>query len=287
MQHQTVAEQLYNQCREAGHCHVLLDPQAGSPFSDQISALDKDLAPRIHLRDPLFAQTPEEAPLLLSLPLSELPFIEALAAHAQQEAVDLSSSTRSVCGFLQSPLPVTQLAPRLARALDLKVDGEGIYFRYFDPRVFHHMRRLLPEAAFGRMLHGVSRWSYFMWDGSLAVQDMPASSVSSTGGLRLAADQWQPFQTIEHFNATQRLFAQRGMQFKPSQTVEFFAQVHAARALGLVSPDDAAYYVACSHRAASPLSQHAAWPDVMALLKQEVPLREAVAHLCGISLSST
>ena len=286
MQHQTVVEQLYNQCRESGHCHVLLDPQAGAPFSDHIAALDKDLAPRIHLRDPLFAETPEDAPLLLTLPVSELPFIEALATQAQQEAVDLSSSTRSICGFLQSPLSVKQLAQRLTRALDLKVNSAGIYFRYFDPRVFHHIPRLLPQATFGRMLQGVSSWSYFLWDGALAVEDIPASSVLNADSLRLGSEQWQAFQTIEHFNATQRLFAQRRLPFEPNQTAEIFEQVNAARALGFTSPDDTAYYLACSHQALAPLSQHAAWPDVMALLKQDVPLREALAHLCGVSLTS-
>jgi hypothetical protein len=285
MQNQTVVEQLYNQCRGSGRCHVLLDPQAGSQFSEQIAALDEELAPRVHLRDPLFADAPQEAPLLLSLPLSEMPLLESMAAHAQQEATDPNTTTRSVCGFLQSTLPNAQLARRLAWALDLKVDHRNIYFRYFDPRVFRHLARLMAGDTFGHLLQGVASWSYFLWDGSLAVQEIPESRLPRPFSLGLTLTQWQSFETVEHFNAAQRLFARNGLRFEPAQTADLFEQVQAARAWGLLTPDDTAYFLACSHQAAAPLSQHPTWPDVLALLKREVPLAEALAQLCGVSLS--
>lgn len=281
MKPQTAVEQLYNQCRESGHCHVLLDPQAGSPFSKRIAALDEKLAPRVHLRDPLFANAPQEAPMLLRLPLSELPLLEALAAHAQQEA---ANPLRSVCGFFQSTEPDASVAARLGWALNLKVERQGIYFRYFDPRIFLHLSRLLPADTLGHLLRGISTWSYFLWDGSFAVQEIPESNSPKPIDLRLTSKQWQTFETIEHFNATQRLFAKHGLPFEPAQAAELFAQVHTARALGLSTPDDTAHYLACSHHAATPLSQHPAWPDVLMLLKQEVPLAEALAQLCGASL---
>lgn len=281
---QTTVEQLYKQCRESGHCYVLLDPQAGSPFSEQIAALDEKLAPRVHLRDPMFAGAPQEAPMLLRLPSSELALLEALAAHARQEATNPTNPLRSVCGFFQSTEPDASVASRLAWALNLKVDRQGIYFRYFDPRIFHHLFRLLPADSLGHLLRGISTWSYFVWDGSFAVQEIPESNSPRPIDLRLTSKQWQAFETIEHFNATQRLFAKQGLPFEPALTAELFAQVHAARALGLSIPDDTAHYMACSHHAAAPLSQHLAWPDVLMLLKQEVPLAEALAQLCGASL---
>jgi len=284
MQPQTAIEQLYNQCRESGHCHVLLDPQAGSPFSEKIAALDEKLAPRVHLRDPMFAGSPQEAPMLLRLPLSELPLLELLAVHAQQEATDPTSSPRSVCAFFQSTAPDASVASRLGWALNLKVERQGVYFRYFDPRVFLHLSHLLPADTLGHLLQGISAWSYFLWDGSLAVQAIPESNSPSPIHLQLTAGQWQAFETIEHFNATQRLFAKHGLPFEPARTIELFAQVHAAKALGLSTPDDTAHYLACSHHAAAPLSQHPAWPDVLMLLKQEVPLAEALAQLCSASL---
>jgi hypothetical protein len=123
-----------------------------------------------------------------------------------------------------------------------------------------------------------------LWDGSFAVQEIPESKSLSPIHLQLTAGQWQAFETIEHFNATQRLFAKQGLLFEPAQTAELFAQVHAARALGMLTPDDTAHYLACSHHAAAPMSRHPAWPDVLMLLKQEVPLAEALAQLCGASL---
>ena len=284
MQQPSVLERLYNEFREAGHWHVLLDPQAGSPLDDEIAALDSKLASRFHLPDPLFADAPDQAPLLLSLPLSELPLVEALAAHAQQEAMDPDATTRSVCAFIKSDLPVAQLTRQLADALDLKVERRAVYFRYFDPRVFHHVPRLLPSKQFAEMLHGMSSWSYFLWDGSLAVQEIPKSEGSRLMSLRLTSEQWQPFEAVEHFSAAQRLFAKHGLPFEPKQTEDMFRKVQAAMSSGLVSPADTAYYVACSLQASQSLSLHSSWPDVLALLQQEVPLAEALEQLCGISL---
>lgn len=284
MQQTSVMERLYNEFREAGHCHVLIDPQAGSPFEDEIAALDCKLAPRFNLPDPVFADAPEQGPLLLSLPLSELPLVEALAAHAQQEAMDPDATTRSVCAFVKSDLPVAQLTRRLADALDLKVERRAVYFRYFDPRVFHHLPRLLPSKQYGEMLHGISSWSYFLWDGSLSVQKIPRSEGARLMGVRLTSEQWQPFEAVEHFNAAQRMCAKHGLPFEPKQTEDMFRKIQAAMVSGLVSPADTAYYVACNLQASESLSLHSSWPDVLAVLQQEVPLAEALQQLCGISL---
>ncbi|MEO8154050.1 MAG: DUF4123 domain-containing protein [Rhizobacter sp.] len=286
VQPEAAVEQLYNRCRESGHCHVLLDPQAGSPFSEQIAALAEKLAPHVHLRDQMFAGAPQEAPMLLRLPLSELPLLEALAVHAQQEATDPTNAPRSVCAFVQSSAPDAGVASRLGWALNLKVEGQGIYFRYFDPRVFLHLCHLLPADTLGHLLQGISTWSYFLWDGSFVVQEVPESNSPKPIDLRLTSKQWQTFESIEHFNATQRLFARQGLPFETAQVVDLFAKVRAAKALGLSTPDDTAHYLACSHLAASPLSRHPAWPDVLMLLKQEVPLAEALAQLCSVSLAS-
>ena len=281
---QSAIEQLYDQSRAVGHCHVFLDPQAGSPFGKKIAALDEKLAPRIHLRDPLFANEPQQAPLLLRLPLSESDLFEQLVAQAWQESTDPANPLRSVCGFFQSNASDASLVSRLGWALKLKVEGQGIYFRYFDPRVFLHLNRLLPADALATLLQGISTWSSFLWDGSLAVLEVPVLNSLGPIHLQLAAEQWQAFETIEHFNATQQLFFKQGLPFESSQTAELFVQVHGARALGLSIPNDTAQYLACSHHAVAPLSQHPAWPDVLMLLKQDVPLAEALAQLCDAAL---
>ena len=277
-------EQLYGQCRTTGHCHVLLDPQAGMPFDEEIAALNKELAPRAYLCDPLFKDVPRNAPTLLRLPMSEFSLIESMAARAQGEAIDANNSPRSICGFLQSTLSLSNLVAQLSWALDLKVEQQRIYFRYFDPRVIFHLARLLPDGFLGHLLQGMTSWSYFRWDGSFVVQGIPESSEQRPIKLQLMSAQWQELEFIEHFNATQRLFAKQGWQVEPEQAAELFAQVRAARASGLQFPEDVAHYVACSRHANSPLSQHPAWPDVMMLLKQEVPLAEALSQLFGVIL---
>lgn len=278
-------EQLYNQCRDAGSCYVLLDPQAGNPFEEEIAALDEDAAPRVFLRDALFVETPQQAPLLVRLPMSELPLLETMALRAHQEATDVLGGPRSVCAFLQSQLPIEQLAVGLSWALNLKVDSVGgIYFRYFDPRVFHHLGHLVHEATLGHVLKSVDSWSYFQWDGRFVARQSAALSSPRPNQLRLSLKEWALFDTIEHFNATQRLFAKHGLPFEPARTTKLFAEVSAAKALGLPAPDDTAYYVACSHQQAVAPLQHPAWPDVVALLAQDVPLGEALEQLCGITL---
>jgi hypothetical protein len=277
-------EQLYNQCRVLGWCDVLCDPQANERIGEWVAALDEEVAPRIFLRDPLFADSPQDAPVLVRLPMSEVSRLEEWATHAQQEALDVHNPLRSVCAFIGSDLPIERLALRLTQALDLKVDGKGIYFRYFDPRVFHHLPRLLSAEDFEHLFRGVSIWSYFSWDGSLTALQISAASDERPGRLNLTSKEWHPFETIEHFNSTQRFFAKQGLPFEPARTVDLFAQVHAARSLGLAAPDDTAYYLVCSYQSTQPLSQHPAWPDVISLLKQDVPLADALAQLCQVSL---
>lgn len=279
-------EQLYNQCRGAGHSYVLLDPQAGTPFDDRIAALDADTAPHVFLCDALFADAPQQAPMLVRLPGSELTLLEAMAACAHREATDIPSGPRTVCAFIQSQLPIAQLAARLAWALNLKVDnGGGVYFRYFDPRVFHHLRHLLPDDTRGHVLSGVDTWSCLLWDGSFAVQHAPVAALSRPRQLRLPLKEWQRFETVEHFNATQRLFAELGLDFLPAQTTQLFEEVHAARTLlGRPTAEDTAHYLACSRQRGAAPAEHPAWPDVVELLAQDVPLAEALQQLCDITL---
>ena len=285
MKLQAAIDQLYRQCREFGHCAVLLDTQAGTPLPDSVARLDEGCVPRLFLRDPLFANAPTEAPMLLRVPAREFLLIEELATLAQKEATDPHRSLRSICAFIASDLSGVQLATRLARALDLRVEGRSFYFRYFDPRVFHHLPHLIAPPGLGCLLRGVAQWSYFLWDGSLLVRQIPECGPSMPDRPNLTIREWQMFETIEHFNATQRLFARQGLRFEPTQTLDLFGLVHAARSLGIRAPEDTAYYLACSHHLPEALSRHPAWPSVMELLAQEAPLADALAHLCGVSIA--
>lgn len=277
--------QLYIQSRESGYCDVLLDPLAGFPLKDQIEALDERVAPRTYLADPLFKESPQDAPFLLRVPVGEWSLLEAFVAVAQQEAILPGNTLRSVCGFLQSPLSMAQLAKSLTRALDLRVESRGMYFRYFDPRIFHHLPRLLPSHRLGSLLTGVTRWSYCIWDGSMVMQDIPAGPSIATWRVQLTQQQWQAFEAIEHFNATQKLFLQCGLPFIPAQIAALFAQVQTAIASGLRTPTDVAYYLACCQQNVSPLAQHPAWSEVLTLVQAEVPLADALKQRCGVALT--
>lgn len=277
----------YNFVRAQGHCDVLLDPLAQPPCLDRIDALCADIAPRQHLRDPFFDERPTSAPLLVRLPLSEMALLDELMAHAFEQATSASDPLRGVCGFLRSTLPHAVLAARLSRSLNLQVGPSKIYFRFFDPRIVHHMPRLLPPALHAETLCGVTHWAYPSWEGTIEIQQVPhrdPHSRAPSGALRMQPDLWRRFGAIEHFNAVVRTFLQHELPCPVADTAMLFAQVEAALATGLTEANDVGYYLACCKSLDEQVSRHEAWPAVLTLVRAEVPLADALRAHCGIDL---
>lgn len=279
-------DQLYQQIRADGQLAVIIDPLALDSTWDVLAQLATEQVPHLHLKDPLFKERPQSAPLLASLNQSNWSLLERLTGKAHLEAVLPGLTPRSVCGFIESPLPLNRLAVVLQKALDARVGNQSIYFRYFDPRIFFHLPRLLSSDRLAALLHGVSSWSCFDWSGRLHRHVLPAlaSTQLVQRELRLTEKQWWPFTVIEHFNASQMLFAMHHMPFSPDSAERRFAQVCRAVELGLTKPEDVAYFLACCESSGTDLSQHAQWEMALNATQADVPLADAIEQLCAISL---
>lgn len=279
---QAASETLYALSREQGYCDVLFDPIAVHGVVDKI-AIDATLAPRHWLKDELFDESPTLAPCLVRLPLTHWDEVDVLLKQAQEEATDPECNVRSVCGFLISKADSKTLSNTLSRALDIRVQARKMYFRYFDPRTMHHLGRLLSVSELGNLLRGVTQWCHFAWDGQLSVHVIPTPEHLALPPLRLTSQQWQAFEAIEHFNAVQHTFAQLELPFTPQDTRLWFRCVQDAMALGISKPTDTAHYLACTRGHGQAVNQHPRWPEVLAMLRSDVPLATALEQLCNVT----
>lgn len=270
------SEALYNYAREARQCDVMVDPTAGEEWADCLKNIPVHELSRIQLEHEYYAKVSEQAPVVVRVPLKHFDVLDALAGLAAEQATDPTHQTRSVCAFIQSELPLDQLARRLETNLSLRVGGQKIYFRYFDPRVMHHLPTLLAPNALD--LRGISGWGYFTWNGEWVVHTPPADATGRYPGtvLRLTEEQWRPFEAIEHFNATVAAFVGAGLPCPCGETDRLRRTVSATRALGIAEPEDVATYLLRSRQLGYPIAQHPRWSDAHKLLSKGVPLPDAL-----------
>lgn len=260
-----------------GHCDVLIDRFAGFPLRD-------DLAGRIlaqePLADPLLASMPDERPLLVRIAESEQSLIEAYLAYAGDEACQPGTQSRAVCAFLFTPLPLASLARRLARHLDLRIQtGQRLFFRYFDPRVFHHLPRLLRPTQMAQLLHGIDHWSYLHWRGGLA--NLPVTDFGprpdAPAYVRLSVDsaQWAALQGIETYNLALRALRQGGAPLDDDLEPRLLTAVATAHAQRLPTADDhatLAAHLVCNGEGILRLSL---WQEALQLARHDaIPLKD-------------
>lgn len=97
--------------------------------------------------------------------------------------------------LLRSGTGARELAAELSRKLLVTApDRSRALLRFFDPRVFRHLRWLLDEAQLGSLLGSVEAWSWC--DGSGQWQTQHRGGHSPLPSLRLHAAQWD---TLERF----------------------------------------------------------------------------------------
>jgi hypothetical protein len=270
------SEALYNYARELRQCDVLVDPMASDNWAQCLEEIPADELPKVQLEHEYFAKKSDKAPILVRVPLKHFDVLDTLAGLAAEQATGPSRQTRSICGFVQSDLAQKDLARRLEANLSLRVGTQKVYFRYFDPRVMHHLPALLaPNALDWR---GVSSWGYFNWEGEWSVRPMPQQGTGRQRCtlLRLTEEQWRPFAAIEHFNATVAAFLAAGLPCPCSETERLCRTVGATLALGIAEPEDVATYLLRSRQLGFPIAQHPRWSDAQKLLRKGVPLADAL-----------
>jgi hypothetical protein len=273
------SEALYNYARELRQCDVVIDPTAGEEWADYLRDFPASELPRAQLRHEYFGKDSEKAPLVLRVPLGHFDVLDALAGLAKDQATNPASQTRSVCGFIRSELPLDNLARRLEKNLSLRVVAQKIYFRYFDPRVMHHIPAQLASEALA--LHGVSSWGYFTWDGEWRTHAFPegAPALHFSAVVRMSQEQWRPFETVEHFNATVSAFLRAGILWPSTETHRLRQMVATTLALGITEPQDVATYLLRSRQLEFPLAQDPRWSGVREFLDAGAPLAEVLDGL--------
>lgn len=270
---------LYNFSRQLQQCDVLVDPYGDETWAEPLGDPSINDLPRVQLRHVLFNENAPEAPWLLRIPFKHADVLEKLGGRAFEEAVDPGRQIRSVCGFIQSELPLERLARILERQLTVNVGPRKMFFRYFDPRVMHHLPALLPPERVA--LNALMAWGYFTWEGKWAVHPFAGDTKDRglNSALNLTKAEWQPFAAIEHFNATVNAFRNAGLACPVEETDSLRRAVLSTLALGVSEPRDVACYLVRSRQIGLPVSQHPDWAEIQNLLRNGIPLADVLDGL--------
>ena len=200
--------------QEYGHCDLLIDRMIGFPLQEELAALD-GYTESLPLNDPLFATMPDQAPLLVRLPADATDLIEGYLGFAAEEAQS-PGQAQAMCAVMFSHLPFAKLIRHLTRHLDLRIKtGKRVYFRYFDPRVMHHLPQLLQPEEMAQLLKGIDHWCYQHWHSqriTLHAQDYgPLPDVPAYVRMSISSAQWKKLQDVEPFNLALQTLQQEGV----------------------------------------------------------------------------
>ncbi|MDH5822331.1 DUF4123 domain-containing protein [Luteimonas sp. RD2P54] len=100
--------------------------------------------------------------------------------------------------FVATP-PLEKVVMRLSSRLAIRgPDQSKALLRYYDPRVFHHLRWLLQEDQLGFLLLGIDSWSWRDVGGQW--QQYRCSGTPTRSELRLTAEQWDDLQRLGLLN---------------------------------------------------------------------------------------
>lgn len=89
-------------------------------------------------------------------PNEQMPALRERAEHACA-----SGAPPVICAILECDKATHRLHSHLSARLALpKPEGEAAIFRYYDPRVFAHLRWILKREQLGALMGPVARWTY-------------------------------------------------------------------------------------------------------------------------------
>lgn len=266
-------QDVYNFVRDYKGGFILIDPLAGSEWKEifgQERFEDLDARP---LKHEYFEKNSPQAPCLLHIPISRIDLIEKLSKIAIEEATNPAIKTRSICGIIGSNLSVDEIHRELSSSLTIFVNFKRKYFRYFDPRVIHHLPELLPKDS--NFLKKIEAWAYFDWNGSLRIKNFFGKKETNIpSGLHLTEGQWRQIDAITAFNATVSSLISSKLPCQTESTEKILASVNEALIAGLKEPNDVAAYVVFSTINKRSADQLPHWQDVLKLVESGASLAE-------------
>lgn len=275
---------------EYGHCDILIDRMIGFPLLEELDALEGHVAERLPLIDPLFETTPDEAPLLVRLDAGASSLIESYLAQAAEEA-QRPGQGQAICAILFSRLPFAKLAKHLTRHLDLRIKtGMRVFFRFFDPRVMHHLPRLLQPVEMAQLFNGIDHWCYQHWGNqriALNAQDYgPLPDKPAYIRMSISSAQWVSLQGIETFNLALRALWQDGYPLDDRTEPALHAALKVAHTYGLPRQEDQATlacHLVCSGES---ILRQPQWLRALQLVRERSFSLKDVLEADGIALLS-
>jgi len=279
-------ETLYRHLRTRPHCDILIDRMASSDLDETLDGWAYT-GESVALRDPMFDAMPEQSPLLLRLPLSDLKLTEYLLERAHTEVLT-AGSARSVCAFIFSPAPLAHLAKQLSMQLNAHMEGFGsIYFRYFDPRVWPHLQRIVTPAQLHRLFGDIDTWLSMDWHGHLQGSSRPPAPAipelaSPYSRPHYSAEQWQQIERIETVNLTLQRLQGRGIALPDLARAD---KTVASATAQLESQDDQVAYSAYALAHDRAFTGHPHLPEVLNLARaHDIPLADVIADRLNLTL---
>ena len=202
-------------------------------------------------------------------PDEQLPTLRERAEHALT-----SRAPPVICAIVECDKATHRLHAHLSTRLALpKHDGGTAIFRFYDPRVFAHLRWILKHEQLGALMGPVRRWTYLdRQDGWVTVKGAKAPS----DDFALTSAQYAQVGRIEVIERALETLRSNGAAIKPDMPSLIDAQLAKGETYGLSGGDLLAF--ALHGTVVSPyFDRH---PRVQAVLQQpeKQPYAETVAR---------
>jgi hypothetical protein len=197
-----------------------------------------------------------------------------LPALRQRAERDLENGVPPViCAIVESDAATGRLHQHLADRLVLQAPASGdAVFRYYDPRVFPHLRRILKAEQMGALLGPVASWTFLDTVNGWTAVNGAAEPESAFG---VTADQYERIERIELVQRALDVLRRNGTAVPPDMPALLDTQLAKGEVYGLAGGDLLAF--ALHGTLVSPyFDRH---PRVRAVLKapRQGPYAEAVA----------
>ncbi|KAA0079011.1 DUF4123 domain-containing protein [Paraburkholderia sp. T12-10] len=163
-------------------------------------------------------------------PNEQMPALRERAEHACA-----SGAPPVICAILECDKATHRLHSHLSARLALpKPEGEAAIFRYYDPRVFAHLRWILKREQLGALMGPVARWTYL--DRQAGWVTVEGAKVPSDD-FALTNAQYKQVARIEVIERALETLRGNGTAIKPDMPSLLDAQLAKGETYGLVGAD--------------------------------------------------
>jgi hypothetical protein len=181
------------------------------------------------------AARPELAGVAPVLYCAEHPEVQLPALRGRAERDSVAGAPPVLCAIVESDKATGRLQRHLADQLILSKPTSGdAVFRYYDPRVFPHLRRILKPEQLGALLGPVAAWTYL--EGTTGWATVKGAQAPEAG-LRVTQAQYERIARIEQVQRALRALSSNGTTTTPDTPEPLDAQVAKGQAYGLAGAD--------------------------------------------------